>query len=166
MPRNAPKMHSDQSKFLFLAAVLNTGQAEPAQIERGADDARKLSGSSFHGLHAYVCSINDDSCSEPGSIPRHQNHIVFPDPKMEPRKGLRPMVGLPAGCLALDRVPRAMVWRDKALHWTSVQRNCGVSVQRQCNIECNTGRNVVNSEGSAHLSCSDSHFHLRRFLVV
>ena len=44
---------------------------------------------------------------------------------------------------------------------------CNV-VQRQCNIECNTGRNVVNSHEIAHLSCSDSHFHKRgrRFLVL
>ena len=43
-------------------------------------------------------------------------HVVFPCSKMEPRKGLRPtMLGVPARCLALDRVPRATVWQDPAL---------------------------------------------------
>ena len=47
VPRNAPKMHSEQSKFLFLATVVEHGPSEQPKIERGADNARKLSGSSF-----------------------------------------------------------------------------------------------------------------------
>ena len=65
-----------------------------------------------------------------GPTPRHQNHVVFPYPKMEPRKGLRPMLG----CL-----PGALRWTGFLAQWSGgtgpcighlCRRNCGVSVQR------------------------------------
>ena len=37
------------------------------------------------------------------------------------------------GCLALDRVSRAMVWRDKSLQWTSVQKKLRRFSATSCN---------------------------------
>ena len=106
-----------------------------------------------------------------GPTPRHQNHVVFPYPKMEPRKGLRPMVGRHrVPCVGQGSSRNGLAGQGPVVDICAEETGafqCNV-VQRQCNIECNTGRNVVNSQGSAHLSRSDSHFHKRgrKFLVV
>ena len=94
MPRNAPKMHSERSKCPSRAAVTEQGLSGTYPrlnaVQMTLETARfELS------LPPCVCLIimNDDSCNQGGPTPWHQNHVVFPYPKMEPRKGLCPMVG-------------------------------------------------------------------------
>ena len=89
---------------------------------------------------------------------------------MEPRKGLRPIGRHWVPCVGQGSSRNGLAGQGPVVDICAEETGafqCNV-VQRQCNIECNTGRNVVNSQGSAHLSRSDSHFHKRdrKFLVV
>ena len=81
------------------------------------------------------------------------NHVVFPHSKMEPRKALRPIDTCRVLCVGQGSLRNGLAEQSSALDICAEE-----TAAFQCNIECNTGRKRCNSQGIAHLSCSNVTF--------